>query len=489
MDARDWTDASVRAYLQERYGLDADRLNTSWLERLLTALRKTDAAASAIESAIVSAATVHESMFLRHANHFEWLSEQWLPGLIAQRQVAGEPYTVRVLSAACASGEEPYSLAATILPLLPAEWLLHIDAIDACQASLDAAAANRYSLWSLRGVPESARQSWLAVDDHTVTVSDAVRRPVRFARHNLLDALPSDWHFDLVVCRNVLIYFHPDAVSRTYGNLAAVLRPHGVILPGPSDPPPPASLGMSSVLHGTVWIHQRQGVAALAAGPGATAAPLQGRVRVGHTADRADTARASAKASATAAASRPQPASPQTATSPPRARASRSGSASADHALTAHGSSPDRERSLPWSSAAQPADDAHAQYALARQMVLQGDPTLGLQLLQQQLRDYPTHVPSLVLAALTAIDTRAADEALVRARAAAFLEPDAAFIAYLSGEALRMNNQAAQAEKRFEWAGKLLTKLNDSSTLPYSEDLTVRQLKAMLEARTRGLRG
>ncbi len=444
--AGQWEEAAVREYLHDCYGLDATHLRTSWLKPLLAALSRSGAAEEDVESAIVSAATVHESMFLRHAEHFEWLAQTWLPELVDRRRTGFGGQTIRVLSAACACGEEPYSLAAVLLPLLPLGWQLEIEAVDACDASLVAAEKGQYSRWALRGVPVEAQRDWLLVDGNRVTVADGVRKPVRFRRHNLLAPLPSEWTFDLIVCRNMLIYFHPDAVRRTFGHLFAALRPHGVLLPGPSDPRPPQDLHLESGWTAGVAWYRRE----------------SGRFRV------AEVARPSAVVPVASAMARASVARTQTPATRPRSRGL-----------------PPSVRHLPASESAihRSASGGDPQYDLACELARQGESALALQVLQQLLCYAPLHVPALLLSAMIAGEAGQRDLAVEQARKAAYLQPESPYPVFLLGDALHRQGQELQARSRYQWARELLADWADDHALPYSDQLTKRQLKELLDAR------
>ena len=464
-DHTQWAEENVRTYLHDRYGLDSAQLRTEWLAPLLAALARAGATRKEVESAIVSTATVHESMFLRHGEQFVWLRDQWWPELMARRGPAPGNRTVRVLSAACACGEEPYSLAAVLLPLLPDGWRLEVEAVDASEASLVAAARGNYSRWALRGVPAEAINDWLAVDGNLVTVADHVRGPVRFRRHNLLDPLPSEWSFDLILCRNVMIYFHPDAIRQTFQHLTAALRPGGALLLGPSDPRPPEESRLGRQWHGqVVWYGRQRNTLQLdspthiAAEPAATLArPAQSPARP-------------AQFSARPAPIPARPAGLRAATRSAGVRPRESGVCE-----------PTAPAPEPVAETPQACD---AQYLLAQQLVLQGDQVLALRVLRQLLCYSPLHVPALVLASMVAAELGDRDLAVVSARKAAYLEPDSPYPVFILADALWRQGCLVQAETRYQWARRLLDDWNNDNPLPFSEQLTARQLKELLNARS-----
>ena len=164
------------------------------------------------------------------ANHHTWFLRD-RPQLEAL--VRALPATARVWSAGCASGEEPYSLA--MLAALAGRPSLHVLATDVVPSVLARARAARYAGLALRHVEERLRERFFHEVDGDFVVRDAIREQVRFARHNLCDdpVAPGSW--DAIVCRNVLIHFHPDAARRVIVRLGAALAPGGVLVLGAAD--------------------------------------------------------------------------------------------------------------------------------------------------------------------------------------------------------------------------------------------------------------
>ena len=147
--------------------------------------------------------------------------------------------TLRVWSAACASGEEAYTLAILALEAFaPGQPPVDILATDIAASSVARARAGRYGWRSVRHVDPDMRGRWFTEHKDGLVVGDAARRLVRFERHNLLsDPIPPprEAAFDLVVCRNVLIYFQPDAVKSTIGRLQQAVVPGGSLILGAAD--------------------------------------------------------------------------------------------------------------------------------------------------------------------------------------------------------------------------------------------------------------
>ncbi|MCW2952836.1 MAG: methyltransferase, CheR-type [Conexibacter sp.] len=184
---------------------------------------------------LVDEVTVNETFFLRHID--ELVEIDWIAA-VARAAAAGRR-AARVWSAACATGEEPYSLA-----LLAAEALRTVrPAIDVLATDISATAlagADRavYGERSLRLLDRARRKRWCVTDHDGVRVGEQLRELVRFARHNLVrDPLPpvGEAPFDVIVCRNVLIYFDRPTVARVVAALEGALAPGGMLLLGTAD--------------------------------------------------------------------------------------------------------------------------------------------------------------------------------------------------------------------------------------------------------------
>jgi chemotaxis protein methyltransferase CheR len=186
---------------------------------------------------LIEAITVGETYFFRNPEHFELVRQRILPALAELRP---KGHGLRVWSAGCASGEEAYSLAI----VLDQQGLLETATVfgsDLCESSLGRARAGRYREWSLRGVDRAGLCHYLRSRGDETTVSDALRRKVRFFRLNLADdSYPSVangiWEMDLIFCRNVLIYLSPAVIAKVERACFDALAPGGWLVAGPSDP-------------------------------------------------------------------------------------------------------------------------------------------------------------------------------------------------------------------------------------------------------------
>jgi chemotaxis protein methyltransferase CheR len=185
---------------------------------------------------LIDEVTVQETTFVRDRRQLDAVA--W-PSHFQAARAAGSD-TIRVWSAGCASGEEAYTLALLAAEALaPAAATVDVLGTDVSGAALAAATAGRYRERAVRGLEPALRARYLERQpDGSYLVRERLRRLVRFRRHNLAgDPIPphGEAGFDVVVCRNVLIYFEAPLATRVIGQLERSLRPGGVLLLGAVD--------------------------------------------------------------------------------------------------------------------------------------------------------------------------------------------------------------------------------------------------------------
>ncbi|HWH96722.1 MAG TPA: CheR family methyltransferase [Baekduia sp.] len=184
---------------------------------------------------LVDEVTVKETYFFRELAELRTLD--W--GRLLKAALAGGADAVRIWVSACATGEEAYTFA-----ILGSEALgtssppITILATDVSHAAIAQAAAATYSERALRNVPRELRERYFAGDAGRYIVAPAARSLVRFRHHNLVrDPLPpvGEAPFDVIACRNVLIYFDGEMVEQVIGSLEVALRPAGQLILGSAD--------------------------------------------------------------------------------------------------------------------------------------------------------------------------------------------------------------------------------------------------------------
>ena len=184
--------------------------------------------------AVVEALTTNETSWFRDAQPFAALAEHVLPDLLARRgPMSGQP--VRIWSAACSSGQEPYSIVMALADLLPPSQL-RVVATDLSDQMIARGRAGRYTQLEMnRGLPATMLVRHFTRAGHEWEVSPQVRGAVSFVKHNLLDAPPLGGPFDVIFLRNVLIYFDLATKRTILHRLQQVLRPGAFLLLGAAE--------------------------------------------------------------------------------------------------------------------------------------------------------------------------------------------------------------------------------------------------------------
>ena len=179
--------------------------------------------------ALVPEVSIGETYFFRHAEQCQAYAEL-LPALAARRG------HVRVLSAGCSTGEEPYTLAMLARERLPDPHAVSVHAFDFNSAALVRAAKARYSRWALRATSAAQEQRWFVAHGREVELVPEIKRAVAFHEANLLGDGPwSRERWDLIFCRNVIMYFAEDRAIEAVRRLANALAPGGYLFLGHAE--------------------------------------------------------------------------------------------------------------------------------------------------------------------------------------------------------------------------------------------------------------
>lgn len=259
------------AYYADKDDLLLDRLHRRWRSAnvadcaaygaLLSDPAEGDAEWARLEAEI----TIGETFFFRYSEQFVALRTTILPALVAARRA---DRVLRIWSAGCSTGAEPYSLAILVHEILGTdlpEWRVTIHGTDISTEALATARAAEYGRWALRTMPPEERLKYFTHlppkpgvrREGGFALRPEYRSMVRFAKGNLLKlAEPGDAGgepYDLILCRNVLIYFDAPTVARVVRGLGRRLRPEGWLLLGHAEPNPTFSAFVEPVnLPGTV---------------------------------------------------------------------------------------------------------------------------------------------------------------------------------------------------------------------------------------------
>lgn len=189
---------------------------------------------------LAAALTIGETYFLRDPKSYRLFSEELLPALVAARR--GGPKRLRIWSAGCSSGEEPYSIAILLARTLPdlADWEITLLGTDLNPQALERAREGVYRPWSFRNAPPWLREYFRQDEDGRYRIVPRIREMVRFEELNLADGrafqragIGQGW--DVIFCRNVLLYFDAKLIEQTVARFQAALADGGWLLVGPTE--------------------------------------------------------------------------------------------------------------------------------------------------------------------------------------------------------------------------------------------------------------
>ncbi len=189
-------------------------------------------------SKTICALTTNHTFFYREAHHFDHFRDQVRPGLLRRLDQGGK---VRMWSAGCSSGEETWSLGMTLLGpdrkagLAIAQQDVRILASDIATHALNKATAARYRSEDLKPVPDALCSEWTQRQGEETLIAPELRALARFRTLNLLGDWPMRGHFDVIFCRNVMIYFDNPTKERLVARFAAMLAPEGTLYIGHSE--------------------------------------------------------------------------------------------------------------------------------------------------------------------------------------------------------------------------------------------------------------
>lgn len=253
MNRADPAPAELAALIEDQLGIQGDaRDNSDWLEILRQRLGATASASFEAYQQLFSsplsrqqevaqlarAVTVGETYFFRDSRQFEALTTVVLPEIFSRRAPEAP---IQILSAACSTGEEPYSMAIAARELLGARASrIRIQAFDINPAAIELATQARYSEWSLRATPEALKQRYFTRRGSQYELLPAVREAVTFETRNLFDQEPpgaKQTRFDVILCRNALIYFSRRKVALALQRLSDALAADGVLFLGSAETP------------------------------------------------------------------------------------------------------------------------------------------------------------------------------------------------------------------------------------------------------------
>lgn len=184
----------------------------------------------------INAVTTNLTSFFRENHHFEFLSRTVIPELLKKKAASKQ---IKVWSAGCSTGEEPYSLAMTLKESVPADWSIKILATDLDTNVLATAAAGIYPVDRVSGIAEQRLKRWFqrgaGRQANKVRIKSELRESVEFKQLNLMQQWPFKACFDFIFCRNVLIYFDRETKAMLANRYCSLLEDGSYLFIGHSE--------------------------------------------------------------------------------------------------------------------------------------------------------------------------------------------------------------------------------------------------------------
>lgn len=210
-----------------------------------------------IHPAVIDAMMINETTFFRDRRPFDEFHRHIIPQLVKTRAATR---SLRIWSAACATGQEAYSLAMIFEEeaRLFAGWSIEIVGTDVSKSAIETARSGTYNQFQVqRGLPVSQLLRYFTRANDTWTLAEHIKSRVRFKQRNILENLPSVGSFDVICCRNLMLYFDIEGKKALLKRLHDALAPDGFLLLGATE----TQLGLSdqfTIASHHPWLSARQ---------------------------------------------------------------------------------------------------------------------------------------------------------------------------------------------------------------------------------------
>lgn len=185
---------------------------------------------------LINAITTNLTFFFRENHHFEYLADTVIPKLIKENQKTKK---IRIWSAGCSTGEEPYSLAIVLKETVPADWDARVIATDLDTNVVETGQAGVYKDDRLKGVSESRKKRWFLKGTGSmqgwIKVKPELQEIIDFGQINLMNDWPIKEKLDVIFCRNVVIYFDKPTQSKLFDRYANQMADSGYLFVGHSE--------------------------------------------------------------------------------------------------------------------------------------------------------------------------------------------------------------------------------------------------------------
>lgn len=183
-----------------------------------------------------NAMTTNLTSFFRENHHFEYLEKTVLPHLM---KVKADTRKIRIWSAGCSTGEEPYSIAMTVKKVIPESWDTKILATDIDSNVVQIAKKGIYTLERINGIDKELLKKWFLKGSGSnagkAQVNAELKKIITFRQLNLIHEWPMKGLMDIIFCRNVVIYFDKPTQTKLFDRYANIIHPDGYLFVGHSE--------------------------------------------------------------------------------------------------------------------------------------------------------------------------------------------------------------------------------------------------------------
>ncbi len=431
--------------------------------------------------------TVGESFFFRNEHHFRALREQVLPEILRDNADKRE---VRVWSAGCATGEEPYSLAILLDQVLGGQhdWHVSILGTDLNPDFLARARQACYRPWSFRNTNIDRDRAYFEPDRNTVRLASKVRSTARFTYLNLVkDVYPSPLSgtlgLDLILFRNVAIYLKPEITKRIIQRFYEALRPGGWLLLGETEVSLAPTEGFEARRFEQATFHQKASRADSASGTASTPMPVLADFVVAPSREESDD-----KRSASSVPARRQPTIPTAPVLPdwvPLPKKQRTALRATESAvqqierLLAERNFDDAERSIERLGNKQ--QRAESRFQLARALLTCAAITKARRMLDRCLADEPLMIEAQLLHASFAEESGNLDKAEEAYRRALYIDRNCPMAHFHLALVLQQKGDAAGCGRSVKTTLKLIENKDPHELVEYGEGVCYGRLKEMAQ--------
>jgi chemotaxis protein methyltransferase CheR len=185
---------------------------------------------------LINSVTTNLTFFFRENHHFEYLAEQVIPSLLMSNAASRQ---IRIWSAGCSTGEEPYSIAMVLKENVPSGWDAQVIATDLDSSVVQVGLNGIYTIDRLKGVSQARQKRWFlkgsGSKEGDVKVKPDLQEIIKFDQLNLMDEWPIKDSIDVIFCRNVVIYFDKPTQSKLFNRYADRLPIGGHLFVGHSE--------------------------------------------------------------------------------------------------------------------------------------------------------------------------------------------------------------------------------------------------------------